>query len=699
MDKKKCEKWFQNPTVNPETNRKIKVGGAVYKRLEKECGKVPKPKPPIGAILTPPRSPPLKSPGSRRSRPRSRSPTPSRESRSRSPTPSRESRSRSPTPSRKPRPRSPSPRPISPVIRPRSPTPPRRPTSPQRPKSPTPPRISDDCLKWLKNPTVNPETNRKIKVGGAIYKKLEKKCGSPIPIGAILTPPPTIKPQVSTVDECEEWLKNPEINPETNRKIKVGGAVYKRLEKECGSPDDESVTSVIGIFPQNELELRTKKELLSLAKDLNIKTKPSMDKLTIINNITAFNQPSFLTKEILMKLSDNELRKIAKNLYIVLPFKTPRKDLIKFILTEKDKILPDDSDLESTTSEETSIVSKSSSRSSKEPSTVPVSKQSFSRSSTSRSSKETSTVPVSKQSFSQSSTAPSTSRSSKEQSSFEDISKKSFSRSSSRSSEELSKKPSIPISRKSDLISDTSFSDVDSVDSSKADSTTLFPSIDSSKADSTTLYPIELLKIKANQLGYEVVDTPTDGNCLFHVLGNVFNMSFAEMRQFLTSYMINNAELKQRFIDTFTDSGSDPASKWDTYINNMVQNGCWGDGYVLTAATEVLEFEAFILRPQQDDFYTYGDKSFGNRNVYIGYIDEQHFTNLKRIGQPLIKLSIPRNVALQLEPEQPKPLLISTEKELSKFTHLINNLRPSVLDNLNTISNTESKLLHCIGLA
>lgn len=36
---------------------------------------------------------------------------------------------------------------------------------------------NDICIKWLKNKGINPETGRKIKVNGPIYKKLEKKCG------------------------------------------------------------------------------------------------------------------------------------------------------------------------------------------------------------------------------------------------------------------------------------------------------------------------------------------------------------------------------------------------------------------------------------------------------------------------------------------------------------------------------------------
>jgi len=40
MDEK-CAKWLQQPTVNPETSRSIKIGGPTYSRLALECGTAP----------------------------------------------------------------------------------------------------------------------------------------------------------------------------------------------------------------------------------------------------------------------------------------------------------------------------------------------------------------------------------------------------------------------------------------------------------------------------------------------------------------------------------------------------------------------------------------------------------------------------------------------------------------------------------
>jgi len=98
---------------------------------------------------------------------------------------------------------------------------------------------NEKCNKWLANKNINPETSRKIKETGAIYKKLLKEC--------------SIKPlnkdkkekkdkndkkdkkdnKLTKRDICNKWLANKNINPETSRAIKETGAIYKKLLKEC----------------------------------------------------------------------------------------------------------------------------------------------------------------------------------------------------------------------------------------------------------------------------------------------------------------------------------------------------------------------------------------------------------------------------------------------------------------------------------
>jgi hypothetical protein len=85
----------------------------------------------------------------------------------------------------------------------------------------------DLCDKWLTNKTVNPETSRKIKENGDVYKKLEKLCS----LNQNKKQKKDVK--ITQKDLCDKWLTNKTVNPETSRKIKENGEVYKKLEKLC----------------------------------------------------------------------------------------------------------------------------------------------------------------------------------------------------------------------------------------------------------------------------------------------------------------------------------------------------------------------------------------------------------------------------------------------------------------------------------
>ena len=87
----------------------------------------------------------------------------------------------------------------------------------------------DLCDKWLTNKTINPETSRKIKENGDVYKKLEKLCS----LNQKLNQKPKKDVKITQKDLCDKWLTNKTINPETSRKIKENGDVYKKLEKLC----------------------------------------------------------------------------------------------------------------------------------------------------------------------------------------------------------------------------------------------------------------------------------------------------------------------------------------------------------------------------------------------------------------------------------------------------------------------------------
>jgi serine/threonine protein kinase len=77
---------------------------------------------------------------------------------------------------------------------------------------------SPKCLKWHTNPSVNPTTDRKIKIGGPTYQKLKEECGS------VQAEPPN----------CDEWRANPSKNPKTGRAISPRGKIYQWYQKNCG---------------------------------------------------------------------------------------------------------------------------------------------------------------------------------------------------------------------------------------------------------------------------------------------------------------------------------------------------------------------------------------------------------------------------------------------------------------------------------
>jgi len=221
------KKWKDEPTINPITGRTIKVNGKAYKDLIKRFNFNP---------LSPSR--------------RSPSPGPSR----RSPSPGPSRRSPSPGPSR------------------RSPSPVKSKITTAKRKNMT---LDEKLVFWKQHPDINPETGRIIKINGIAYKKLIVKFGcdplipsrrspspgpsrrspspgpsrrspSPGPSRRSPSPGPSRRspspgpsrqarnsPLKTTNKDCEEWLKNPNINPKTGRKIKTTGIVFKKLKKDC----------------------------------------------------------------------------------------------------------------------------------------------------------------------------------------------------------------------------------------------------------------------------------------------------------------------------------------------------------------------------------------------------------------------------------------------------------------------------------
>ena len=73
------------------------------------------------------------------------------------------------------------------------------------------------CNEWRKNPLVNPETKRAIKADGPKYNELKKLCKETAPKGS--SPKgksggsPKGCPKTGLSDFCKKWFENKGINP------------------------------------------------------------------------------------------------------------------------------------------------------------------------------------------------------------------------------------------------------------------------------------------------------------------------------------------------------------------------------------------------------------------------------------------------------------------------------------------------------
>jgi hypothetical protein len=93
--------------------------------------------------------------------------------------------------------------------------------------------MTSKCDKWIKDPSKNPDTNRKIKSDGPTWKKLKKECSFHPNAGKKSIVKPSQQKLLSS--KCDKWIKDPSKNPDTNRKIKLDGPTWKKLKVECGA--------------------------------------------------------------------------------------------------------------------------------------------------------------------------------------------------------------------------------------------------------------------------------------------------------------------------------------------------------------------------------------------------------------------------------------------------------------------------------
>ena len=104
------------------------------------------------------------------------------------------------------------------------------------------------CDKWILDKTINPETKRKIKENGEVYKKLLKKCSL----------------NKKEKEICDKWLLDKTINPETKRKIKENGTIYNKLVKKC--PLNQKNKSILSSKSLEKSETKKKNAIKKIHK-------------------------------------------------------------------------------------------------------------------------------------------------------------------------------------------------------------------------------------------------------------------------------------------------------------------------------------------------------------------------------------------------------------------------------------------------
>ena len=120
---------------------------------------------------------------------------------------------------------------------------------------------NEECEQWRRQPTINPKTKRTIKIGGPAYKNIEKACDPPVP-----------KTMLSKED-CEVWRKHPGKHPLTKRKINQNAknGIYAQLLKLCSSPKSRvppghpKTSSTAPFAPNDDLD-KARAKLISAIK-------------------------------------------------------------------------------------------------------------------------------------------------------------------------------------------------------------------------------------------------------------------------------------------------------------------------------------------------------------------------------------------------------------------------------------------------
>jgi hypothetical protein len=109
------------------------------------------------------------------------------------------------------------------------------------------------CDEWNSNKNINPITKRSIKENGPVYNNIEKNCNKIDGTDVKIANKKTGKKGIINI--CEQWLNNPNVNPETGKSIKKNGPVYKRLLKLCEEKKSKTRSSSSSSVSSKTLKL------------------------------------------------------------------------------------------------------------------------------------------------------------------------------------------------------------------------------------------------------------------------------------------------------------------------------------------------------------------------------------------------------------------------------------------------------------
>ena len=188
-----------------------------------------------------------------------------------------------------------------------------------------PKRSKNICDEWLNNPNINPETGKSIKKNGPIYKKSLKLCNEK---KSKSTSKSDKSSNVSTKTKrlSSDWLNNPSINPETGRKIKIDGPKFKYFKSLCMNMDKKIKSPSLSLSKSTSKYYSIPSVVKSKSNSYHsVKSSPSPS--TSISSITDDELKKLFDKD--KKLKDSVFNKLKKLKEIKKTSSTSFKSLLK----------------------------------------------------------------------------------------------------------------------------------------------------------------------------------------------------------------------------------------------------------------------------------------------------------------------------------------------------------------------------------